>query len=143
MSGIDPVSLSPLAKPTLLLPLNKRAPLLPLAKEEAFKPLKEQVGAMSAQPEGSSVEQVDAGRDVAVQFASLLMSMVVKQMFKTTSIDGAAGEGPFGNGPGSDIYQGLAEGAFAEALARNGMETLTGEVMKHIRKGVPKPENGP
>ncbi|MFH0945861.1 MAG: hypothetical protein V2A76_11740 [Planctomycetota bacterium] len=129
-------------EPTHLLSLHQPAPLQPLNKQSSLLPLDSRIGKTPAQPKGPAAEEEEAGRDVAVQFASLLISMVVKQMWMTTSIDGAAGEGPFGSGPGADIYQGLAEGAFAEALARNGMETLTGEVMKHIRKGVPKPENG-
>ncbi|MBI4880477.1 MAG: hypothetical protein HY812_12580 [Planctomycetes bacterium] len=68
-------------------------------------------------------------REVAEQFTSLFMSMLVKEMWKTVSVDG---DNPFGSGPGAEIYRGLAESAFAEALARDGMQPLTDTVHEHI-----------
>jgi len=93
----------------------------------------------AAQPKPSGVEQPGAQKDVAVQFASMLMSMVVKEMWKTTDLDGD-GNGPFGSGPGADIYRGLAESSFADVLARNGMRSLTEQVEQYLGSNKRDPE---
>ncbi len=86
------------------------------------------------QPKAPDAEQPGSTSEVAEQFTSIFMGMLVKEMWKTTSVDG---EGPFGSGPGSNIYQGLAESAFADALAKNGMEPLTAEIERYIRRAQP------
>ncbi len=74
-------------------------------------------------------QQPGDSRKVAEQFTSIFMSMLVKEMWKTVSVDDSD---PFGSGPGADIYRGLAESAFGEALARDGMQPLTDTVHEHI-----------
>lgn len=78
----------------------------------------------------SSVEQLDEAH-AAEQFTTVLMSLVVKEMFKTTSTDGTE---MFGNGPGADVYRGFAQQAFAEALAKHGMDELVEQVRTAISK---------
>jgi hypothetical protein len=42
--------------------------------------------------------------------------------------------GPFGDGPGADVYKGLAENAFAESLAKHGLDALTDRVHEVIAR---------
>ncbi len=76
-----------------------------------------------------SVEELDEAR-AAEQFTTVLMSLVVKEMFKTTAVGGE--NDMFGNGPGSDVYRGFAQQAFAEALTRHGMDDLVDSVRASI-----------
>jgi len=89
------------------------------------------------QPKADRVEQLDE-RQAAEQFTSVLMSMVVKEMFNTTSIDGKSA---FGSGPGADIYKGFAEQAFGEALAKNSMDALVERVQEAIQRTRPTETN--
>ncbi|MFG0316025.1 MAG: rod-binding protein [Planctomycetota bacterium JB042] len=84
-----------------------------------------------SQPGGRSVEELDEAR-AAEEFTTVLMSLVVKEMFKTTAIGGK--DDMFGNGPGSDVYRGFAQQAFAEALARHGMDDLVESVRDSIAR---------
>ena len=85
------------------------------------------------QPTADRVEELDEQR-AAEQFTSVLMSMVVKEMFDTTDIEG---KGPFGSGPGADIYRGFAQQAFGEALAKNSMDALVDRVREAIERTRP------
>ena len=142
MDRIAPLGSQPTLKPIsqrpTFKPMTSGPTLKPLVSNPTFTPLTPE----AAQPKPVPVEQEGAREDVALQFTSMLMSMVVKEMWKTTDLDGD-GSGPFGTGPGADIYRGLAETAFAEAMARNGMESLTQEVEKYIRSSKPEPEAKP
>lgn len=73
-------------------------------------------------------EQQD-GRKVAEQFTAIFANILVKEMWNSSSSDG---EGPFGNGPGADIYRGIAEGALSESLARSGLDALVDRVEEMI-----------
>lgn len=83
------------------------------------------------QPGGFTAEQQGEERRVAEQFTSILMTMVVREMWKSVSVDGNS---PFGNGPGAEIYRGLAENAFAESLSRHGVTGITAEVERFIER---------
>lgn len=84
-----------------------------------------------------SVEQRD-GRKVAEEFTALFTNILVKEMWNASSTDG---KGPFGDGPGADIYRGMAEGALSEAIAKSGMEGLVDrieELIQSSQKNDPK-----
>ncbi len=85
----------------------------------------------TAQSSGPSVEQRDAGR-VATEFTAVLLKSVVKEMLDSVAEDG---EGPFGSGPGSSIYRGMAETALADALAKNGLQAIAKQVEAAITQG--------
>ncbi|MBL8768463.1 MAG: hypothetical protein JNL94_13900 [Planctomycetes bacterium] len=70
-------------------------------------------------------EPTPATRKVAQDFTSLLVGTLVREMFQSIS---DSENGPFGDGPGADVYKGLAEGAFAESLAKHGLDALTDRV---------------
>lgn len=84
----------------------------------------------------NSVEQRD-GRKVAEEFTALFTNILVKEMWNASS---EGGKGPFGDGPGADIYRGLAEGALSEALAKSGMDGLVDRIdalIQNSKKNIP------
>lgn len=86
----------------------------------------------TAQSVGGGVEQRDVGR-VATEFTAVLLKSVVKEMLDSVSEED--GDGPFGSGPGSSIYRGMAETALADALAANGLQSVAKQVEAAITKG--------
>jgi len=72
-----------------------------------------------------------ATRKVAQDFTSLLVGTLVREMFQSVS---ESENGPFGDGPGADVYKGLAENAFAESLAKHGLDALTDRVHEVIAR---------
>ncbi|MCC7171047.1 MAG: hypothetical protein IT459_11400 [Planctomycetes bacterium] len=73
---------------------------------------------------------------VAQNFTSLLVGTLVREMLQ--SVTSESENGPFGDGPGADVYKGLAESALSESLAKNGLEALTDRVHEVIaRHAVP------
>lgn len=75
-------------------------------------------------------------RKVAQDFTSLLVGTLVREMFQSVSSESE--NGPFGDGPGADVYKGLAEGALSESLAKHGLDALTERVHEVIaRHAVP------
>lgn len=83
-----------------------------------------------AQGGSGAVEQPDV-RKVAEDFTAVLMQMMVREMWKTVGDDES---GPFGNGPGADVYRGLAETAFASTLAHRGSEPLVEAIQRAIAR---------
>ena len=81
-----------------------------------------------AQPRRASVER-QSSRTVAEDFTAVFTSMVVKEMWKSVKGDG---ESMFGSGPGASVYQGLAEQAMSEALAKTGLDSLTDHIQALI-----------
>ncbi len=71
---------------------------------------------------------------VAEDFTAVLMQMVVREMFETVKSGGDdESSGPFGGSDsGGDVYRGMAETAFGQALAKDGVESLTSEVKRAI-----------
>ena len=90
-----------------------------------------------AQVGDAPAEQPDS-REVARDFASLLMTQLVREMFDTVSQDGKS---PFGNGPGSDIYRGMAERAFADAISDGGIEPLIDRIHEQIDPDGARPKD--
>jgi len=86
-----------------------------------------------AQPDAAAVEQLGARgtREAAENFAGILLGSLIKEMWKTISIDGKE---PLSEGPGGSIYQSMAQNALSEALARNGMEQLTDRIQQALER---------
>ena len=86
-------------------------------------------------PVAASNEDGKAGsattRKVAEDFTALLVGQLVREMFKTVSSESE--NGPFGDGPGADVYKSLAEGALSQALAKKGLDSLTDRVHELIK----------
>lgn len=84
----------------------------------------------SAQPKDDAATA--STHKVAQDFTSLLVGTLVREMFQ--SVTSESENGPFGDGPGADVYKGLAESALAESLAKNGLESLTARVHEVIAR---------
>lgn len=87
--------------------------------------------AIRSQPDARSVEEREVD-DVARQFTTVLMSLVVKEMFQSTSVGGESDM--FGDGPGSDVYRGFAQQAFADAMTKHGMDPLVDAVKDSLSR---------
>ena len=66
----------------------------------------------------------------AQDFPALLVGQLVREMFNTVSAESE--NGPFGDGPGADVYKSLAETALSESLAKRGLDALTDRVHEAI-----------
>ncbi len=99
--------------------------------------------AAGAQGARGSGEQQDS-RKVAEDFTAVLLQMAVREMFETVKPGSGGdeeGSGPFGGSEsGGEIYRGMAETAFGQTLAKNGLDSLTNEVkaaIDRVAKNVP------
>jgi len=72
----------------------------------------------------------------AEDFAAVLLTFVVREMWKSASIEG---EGLFGSGAGGEIHRGFVEGALASSLASGGFSGLTDAIAGALEGGRTRP----
>jgi Rod binding domain-containing protein len=70
-------------------------------------------------------------QEVAEEFSAVLLTFVVREMWKSASLDG---QGLFGSAAGGEIHRGFVEGALASSLASGGFSGLTEAVARAIER---------
>lgn len=85
-------------------------------------------GANAVKPAAPSAEQRKA-REVAEEFEAVFLAEMLKEMWS-----GVPTDGPFGGGPGEDVYRSMLTEQYAGAVAKRGGIGLADAVYREILK---------